>query len=102
MTTLSTEDTTRQSANDRDPDSLNPVIEIMGPCWQRLFAPRVWKPQRLPFRVFLQEQAHTPAPWAAWGKIRRRTHQAKPVGEGTTERCPMRKGSGNFFEPWML
>ena len=59
MTTLSTEDTTRQSADDRDPDSLNPVIEVMGPCWQRLFAQRVWKPQRLPFRVFLQEQAHT-------------------------------------------
>ena len=59
MTTLSTEDTTRQGADDRDPDSLNPVIEVMGPCWQRLFAQRVWKPQRLPGRVCLQEQAHT-------------------------------------------
>lgn len=59
MTTLSTEDTTRQSADDRDPDSLNPVIEVMGPCWQRLCAQRVWKPQRLPFRLFLREQAHT-------------------------------------------
>jgi hypothetical protein len=43
-----------------------------------------------------------PTPWAAWGKIRIRTHQAKPVGEDTTERCPMREGSGNFFETWMI
>ena len=39
-----------------------------------------------------------PTPLAAWGKIRIRTHQARPVGEGTTERCPMREGSGNFSE----
>jgi hypothetical protein len=30
MTTLSTEDNPRQSADDRDPDGLNSVIEVMG------------------------------------------------------------------------
>ena len=59
MTTLSTEDNTRQSADDRDPDGLNPVIEVMGKSWQRLFAQSAWKPQQLPFRGLLQEQAHT-------------------------------------------
>jgi hypothetical protein len=38
MTTLPTEDNTRQSADDRDPDGLNSVIEVMGKSWQRLFA----------------------------------------------------------------
>jgi hypothetical protein len=59
MTTLSTENTTRQSVDDRDPDGLNPVIEVMGQSWQHLFAQSAWKPQQLPFRVLLQEQAHT-------------------------------------------
>jgi hypothetical protein len=59
MTTLSTENTTRQSADDRDPDGLNPVIEVMGQSWQHLLAQSARKPQQLPFRVLLQEQAHT-------------------------------------------
>ena len=59
MTTLSTEDTTRQRADDRDPDSFNPVIEVMGQSWQHLLAQSARKPQQLPFRVLLQEQAHT-------------------------------------------
>ena len=58
MTTLSTKDNTRQSADDRDPDGLNPVIEVMGKSWQRLLAQSEWKPQQLPFRVLFQEQAH--------------------------------------------
>ena len=59
MTTLSTENTTRQSADDRDPDGLNPVIEVMGKSWQRLLAQSARKPQQLPFRVLLREPAHT-------------------------------------------
>ena len=59
MTALSTDDTTRQSADDRDPDGLNPVIEVMDKSWQRLLAQSEWKPQQLPFRVRFQEQAHT-------------------------------------------
>jgi hypothetical protein len=68
MTTLSTEDNTRQSTDDRDPDGLNPVIEVMGKSWQRLLAQSEWKPQQLPFRVLLQEQAHTLRLRAAWGR----------------------------------
>ena len=59
MTTLSTEDNTRQGADECDPDSLNPAIEVMGKSWQRLLAQSEWMPQQLPFRVLLQEQAHT-------------------------------------------
>ena len=59
MTTLSTETTTRQSVDDRDPDGLNPVIEVMGQSWQHLFAQSAWKPQQLPFYVLLREQART-------------------------------------------
>ena len=59
MTTLSTEDNTRQSADDRDPDGLNPVIEVMGKSWQHLLAQSEWKPQQLPFRGLLQVQVHT-------------------------------------------
>jgi len=68
MPTLSTEDNTRQSANDRDPDGLNPVIEVMGKSWQRLLAQSERKPQQLPSRVLIQEQAHTLRLRAAWGR----------------------------------
>jgi len=59
MTTLSTEDNTRPGADDRDPDGFNPVLEVMEKSWQRLLAQSAWKPQQLPFRALLQEQAHT-------------------------------------------
>lgn len=57
MTTLSTEDKTRQSPDERDPDDLNPVIEVFDKSWQRLLAQSEWKPQHLPWRELLQEQA---------------------------------------------
>jgi hypothetical protein len=59
MTTLSPEDNTRQGADDCDPDGLNPVIEVMEQSWQRLLAQSEWRPQYLPFRRCLKEQAHT-------------------------------------------
>ena len=59
MTTLFTENTTRQSVDDRDPDGLNPVIEVMGKSWQHLLAQSEWKSQQLPFRGLLQVQVHT-------------------------------------------
>jgi hypothetical protein len=59
MTTLSTEDNTRQGAEDHNPDGPNSVIEVMGKSWQRPLAQSAWKPQHPPFRVLLQEQAHT-------------------------------------------
>jgi hypothetical protein len=58
MTTLSTEDTTRQGADEHDPYGLNPVIEVMEKSWQRLLAQGVGQPQQLPFRGLLQEQGH--------------------------------------------
>ena len=59
MTALSTEDNTRQSTDERDPDGLNPVIEILDKSWQRLLAQSEWKPQHLPCCRLLQEQAYT-------------------------------------------
>ena len=59
MTTLSTEDNTRQGTDEHNHYDLNPVVEVMGKSWQRLFAQSVWKPQQLPFRVLLREPAHT-------------------------------------------
>lgn len=59
MTTLSTEDDTRQDVDDRDSEDLNPVIEVMEKSWHRLLAQSAWKPQQRPFRMFLQEHAHT-------------------------------------------
>jgi hypothetical protein len=59
MATLSTEDSTRQSADEHDPYGLNPVIEVMGTSWQRLLVQSVEQPQQLPFRGLPQEQAHT-------------------------------------------
>jgi hypothetical protein len=58
MATLSTEDSTRQGADEHDPYSLNPVIEVMEKSWQRLLAQSAEQPQQLPFRRLLQEQAH--------------------------------------------
>ena len=59
MTTLSTEDNPRQSTAERDPDGLNPMIEVTGKSWQRLLAQSEWKPRPLPFHGLRQEQAHT-------------------------------------------
>ena len=59
MTTLSTEDNTRQGADEHDSYGLNPVIEVMGKSWQRLLAQSTGQPQQLPFRGFLRKQAHT-------------------------------------------
>lgn len=59
MTALSAEDNPRQGAGDCDPDGLNPVVEVMGKSWQHLLAQSEWKPQQLPCRGLLQEQAHT-------------------------------------------
>lgn len=69
MTTLSTEDSPRQSTDERDPDGLNPVLEVMGKSWQRLLAQGEWKPQRFPCRGLRQKHAHTLRRWAAWGKL---------------------------------
>jgi hypothetical protein len=57
MATLSTEDSTRQGADEHAPYGLNPVIEVMEKSWQRL-AQSVGQPQQLPFRGLLQEQAY--------------------------------------------
>ena len=59
MTTLSTEDKTRQGTDEHDHGDLNPVVEVMGKSWQRLLAQSAGQPQQLPFRGLLQEQAHT-------------------------------------------
>lgn len=59
MTTLSTQDNTRQGADEHDSYGLNPVVEATGKSWQRLLAQSMRQPQQLPFRGFLQEQAHT-------------------------------------------
>ena len=96
MTTLSTEDNTFQGTDDRDPDGINPVIEVMGKSWQRLLARSEWQPQQLPFRVLPQEQAYT-LPRGLRGEGRICTHQARPAGEGTMERCTMCEREQGIF-----
>ena len=59
MTTLSTEDDTRQDVDDRDSEDLNPVIEVMEKSWHRLLAQSTRVSQQLSCRMPLQEQAHT-------------------------------------------